>query len=113
METKFNFKSLYNKRAVRTPLDIRSQKETADMFYAYYKDRIGYDWYLVPGPATLGDNWNIYFALYDSEFKKANGIDYLNYDVFDNIEELANYILKYPKIGKIFLSEVKSYNFEF
>ena len=47
------------------------------------------------------------------KFRKANGIDYLNYGIFDNIEELANYILKYPKIGKIFLSEVKSYNFEF
>ena len=29
------------------------------MFYAYYKDRIGYNWYLVPRPATFGDKRSI------------------------------------------------------
>ena len=29
------------------------------MFYDYCKDRIGYTWYLVPKPATLGDTRSI------------------------------------------------------
>lgn len=46
-------------------LALGLRKETADMFYDYYKDRIGYDWYLVPRPATFGDKrsipaWNLH-----------------------------------------------------
>lgn len=78
-----------------------------------YNEMISYEDATVQAVSGSSIFWNTYFALYDSEFRKANGIDYLDYDIFDNIEELANYILKYPKIGKIFLSEVKSYNFEF
>lgn len=40
-------------------LALGLRKETADMFYDYYKDRIGYDWYLVPKSATLGDKRSI------------------------------------------------------
>ena len=40
-------------------LALGLKKETADMFYDYCKDRIGYTWYLVPKPATLGDKRSI------------------------------------------------------
>lgn len=61
METKFNFKSQICTDKIQSErlLALGLKKETADMFYAYYKDRIGYDWYLVPRPATFGDKRSI------------------------------------------------------
>ncbi len=61
METKFNFNSQIctTREQSERLLALGLKKETADMFYAYYKDRIGYDWYLVPHPATLGDKRSI------------------------------------------------------
>ena len=61
METKFNFKSAICTSIEQSErlLALGLKKETADMFYAYYKDRIGYDWYLVPKSATLGDKRSI------------------------------------------------------
>ena len=61
METKFNFNSQIctTREQSERLLALGLKKETADMFYAYYKDRIGYDWYLVPRPATFGDKRSI------------------------------------------------------
>ena len=61
METKFNFNSQLctTREQSERLLALGLKKETADMFYAYYKDRIGYDWYLVPRPATFGDKRSI------------------------------------------------------
>ena len=61
METKFNFNSQIctTREQSERLLALGIKKETADMFYAYYKDRIGYDWYLVPRPATFGDKRSI------------------------------------------------------
>ena len=61
METKFNFKSSVctSREQSERLLALGLKKETADMFYAYYKDRMGYDWYLVPNSATLGDKRSI------------------------------------------------------
>ena len=61
METKFNFKSQIctTREQSERLLSLGLKKETADMFYDYCKDRIGYTWYLVPKPATLGDKRSI------------------------------------------------------
>ena len=61
METKFNFNSQIctTREQSERLLALGLKKVTADMFYAYYKDRIGYDWYLVPRPATFGDKRSI------------------------------------------------------
>ena len=61
MKVKFNFNSqICTTREQSERLSaLGLKKETADMFYAYYKDRIGYDWYLVPRPATFGDKRSI------------------------------------------------------
>ena len=61
METNFNFKSQIctDKNQSERLLALGLKKETADMFYDYCKDRIGYTWYLVPKPATLGDKRSI------------------------------------------------------
>lgn len=61
METKFNFNSQVctDKNQSERLLALGLKKETADMFYDYCKDRIGYTWYLVPKPATLGDKRSI------------------------------------------------------
>ena len=61
METKFNFKSQIctNKNQSERLLALGLKKETADMFYDYCKDRIGYTWYLVPKSAILGDKRSI------------------------------------------------------
>ena len=61
METKFNFKSASctSREQSERLLALGLKKETADMFYDYCKDRIGYTWYLVPKPATLGDKRSI------------------------------------------------------
>lgn len=61
METKFNFKSQIctSREQSERLLGLGLKKETADMFYDYCKDRIGYTWYLVPKPATLGDKRSI------------------------------------------------------
>lgn len=61
MKAKFNFNSQIctTREQSERLLALGLKKETADMFYAYYKDRIGYDWYLVPRPATFGDKRSI------------------------------------------------------
>lgn len=61
METKFNFKSQIctSREQSERLLALGLKPETADMFYDHCKDRIGYTWYLVPKPATLGDKRSI------------------------------------------------------
>ena len=44
------------------------------------------------------------------EFLRKN---YIHMDIVDKPEKFADYIIKYPEIGQTFVSEVKSYNFEF
>ena len=59
--SEFNFKSSIctSREQSEKLLALGLKKETADMFYDYCKDRIGYTWYLVPKPATLGDKRSI------------------------------------------------------
>ena len=61
METKFNFNSQVCTSKIQSErlLSLGLKKETADMFYDYHKDRIGYKYYLIPKPATLGDKRSI------------------------------------------------------
>lgn len=61
MKTNLNFNSQIctTREQSERLLALGLKKETADMFYAYYKDRIGYDWRLVPSPATFGDKRSI------------------------------------------------------
>lgn len=58
---KFEFKSAICTSVEQSKrlLELGLKKETADMYYGYYKDRIGYSWYLTPKPATLGDKRSI------------------------------------------------------
>ena len=56
---------------------------------------------------------NTYLHLDDYNFRKDKGLDYIHMDIVDKPEEFADYIIKYPEIGQTFVSEVKSYNFEF
>lgn len=78
-----------------------------------YNEMISYEGVTVRAVSGSDIFTNTYFALYDFEFRKAKGIDFIDTDIFDNVEELAEYIIKYPEVGKVFLAEVKSYNFEF
>ena len=88
METNFNFKSQVCTDRFQSErlMELGLKKETADMFYDYCKDRIGYTWYLVPKPATLGDKrsipaWSLHrlLCLY--------GADYEIKEVYNNAEE--------------------------
>ena len=56
---KFNSQICTSREQSERLLALGLKKETADMFYDYCKDRIGYTWYLVPKPATLGDKRSI------------------------------------------------------
>ena len=56
---KFNSAICTSREQSERLLALGLKKETADMFYDYCKDRIGYTWYLVPKPATLGDKRSI------------------------------------------------------
>lgn len=56
---KFNSQICTTREQSERLLSLGLKKETADMFYDYCKDRIGYTWYLVPKPATLGDKRSI------------------------------------------------------
>ena len=56
---KFNSQICTSREQSERLLGLGLKKETADMFYDYCKDRIGYTWYLVPKPATLGDKRSI------------------------------------------------------
>lgn len=57
--------------------------------------------------------WKTYHHLDDYDFRKEKGIDYIPMGTLDIPGEFADYILKYPEIRQTFVSEVKSYNFEF
>lgn len=57
--------------------------------------------------------WKTFHHLDDYDFRKEKGIDYVSYHITDKPEEFADYILKFPEIAQTFVSEVKSYNFEF
>ena len=40
-------------------LALGLRKKTADMYYSYYRDRIGYTYDLIPKPTELGDRRSI------------------------------------------------------
>ena len=100
METNFNFNSQVCTSKIQSErlLALGLKKETADMFYDYCKDRIGYTWYLVPKPATLGDKrsipaWSLHrliemLALCPYEiYPKDNVFEDIIYDIEEAIKE--------------------------
>ena len=85
-------------------------------------DKFGYnemeiDGWGKPTGRRVMSGWEIfqktYIHLGDYDFRKDKGLDYIHMDIVDKPEKFADYIIKYPEIGQTFVSEVKSYNFEF
>ena len=132
METKFNFNSQIctTREQSERLLALGLKKKTADMFYAYYKDRIGYDWYLVPKSATLGDKrsvpaWSLHRLIemipldviegcFDSCFTlikyypkgysvKYNGFSYYKENIYDTIIEGIEHLIKEGNFNKEYL----------
>ena len=54
--------------------------------------------------------WRTYHQLDDYDFREKNGIEYIKMDVVDDLNEFADYILKYPEVANEYVFEVKSYN---
>ena len=85
------------------------------MFYDYCKDRIGYTWYLVPKPATLGDKrsipaWSLHRLI--EMIKKSNYLHYddmgciklyLEQDDFDRVIAIISIMVKEGYFNKEYL----------
>lgn len=58
---KFNFTSQIctTKEQSERLLALGLKKKTADMYYSYFRDRIGYTYDLIPKTAELGDRYSI------------------------------------------------------
>ena len=104
METKFNSQICTTREQSERLLKLGLKSETADMFYDYCKDRIGYTWYLVPKPATLGDKrsipaWSLHRIMsmvYSSRAKKNGlGLAIIEYDnPFEDMIRQIEWLIK-------------------
>ena len=94
---------------------VNSINQVYDKF-GYNEMEITNDWGK-PTERRVMEGWDIFEKTYnhldDYNFRKEKGIDYISHHITDRPEEFADYILKYPEIRQTFVSEVKSYNFEF
>ena len=92
-------------------LELGLKKETADMYYGYYKDRIGYNWYLTPKSATLGDKrsipaWSLGRLLEVMRMKASSQVVPLD-DTFDRLIEGIETRIKEGYFNKDYLEEKK------
>lgn len=112
MENNLKFNSAICTSRVQSErlLALGLKKETADMFYAYYKDRIGYDWYLVPNPATLGDKrsipaWSLHRLLMMTTNKRKVMLIRCESDLYDVVIKKIECEIKEGIFNKEYLEE--------
>ena len=119
METKFKSQICTTREQSERLLALGLKKETADMFYDYCKDRIGYTWYLVPKPATLGDKrsipaWSLHrliemiddeCVIHLSNFSISGKVFTISNNLYDNICNCIEWLIKKGYFNKEYLKE--------
>ena len=118
----YMLKHLYEKEDFSEDVKKLTKEYVVNSINQVY-DKFGYnEMEMTDGPGKpterrVMSGWEIfqktYLHLDDYNFRKDKGLDYIYMDIADKPEEFATYIIKYPEIGQTFVSEVKSYNFEF
>ena len=118
----YMLKHLYEKEDFSEDVKKLTKEYVVNSINQVY-DKFGYnememtDGWGKPTESRVMSGWeifqNTYLHLDDYNFRKDKGLDYIYMDIADKPEEFATYIIKYPEIGQTFVSEVKSYNFEF
>jgi hypothetical protein len=106
---------LTNEASKLTREDVVSTINTLLQNQGYYEKK-----YEQSGDKTyesrLMSGWDIIhytgLLLEDFDFRKKYDLEYMPMDTYDNPEELANRIIKYPESVKEFVMEKKMYEFE-
>ena len=106
----FNSQICTTKEQSEKLLALGLKKETADMYYDYYKDRIGYTWYLTPKPATLGDKrsipaWSLHRLLEMVTTKRKVMLVRIGDDLFDTLIEKIRRLITDGVFNKEYLEE--------